>query len=348
MEVINLVKSFVNFIFLLFIALISRYNVCYGAITISGSPTLNFGTIMQNSNTSSITLDYTGAITAYSGIYRPGNTSSADTVTYQTSNSYGYQYDVGSIYPENATLTLDQEIPGCTAYIRNVTPSASTEFTIRGSLSLINCRNYPTSVSLQFGATLELVGQCEPRDTPYTGTITIPSQSIYCSVGAFSFASTCSACSDGTVTNNSSTVKMSVLIDAPLSLTEVRAMSFGSILPKQGGTVVLAPDDKVNFSGVMMYTTADAHSGLFNVDGIGGKQVYITLPSSATLYNQEEGKSGYSMTVNSFTASATEITLPNTSYSEAIESFSVGATLIVGNDQEPGFYSGTYNVIVSY
>lgn len=336
-----------RFFFILFVLTVSQYSVCYGAITISGTPVLNFGTVMQNSTTSSITLDYSGNITSYSGIYRPGNTSSSETVVYKTSNSYGYQYDVGSIYPANATLTLDEEIPGCQVNIKNLTPSASTDFTIRGELSLINCRNYPTSVSLQFGATLELIGQCEPRDTPYTGTITIPSESVYCTVGAFSFSSTCSACS-GTPTPNSSTMKMSVLIDAPLNIREDRALSFGSILPKQGGTVKVSPSGKVDISDVQMFSTADVHSGVFSVDGIGGKPVYISLPSSATLINQEDGKSGYMMNVTDFTASATEITLPNTSYSEAIETFSVGATLIVGDDQEPGFYSGNYDVIVSY
>ena len=132
MEVIKLVKSFVNFVFLLLIALISRYNVCYGYVSISGSSTLNFGTVMQNSNFSSITLDYTGSITNYSGIYRPGNTSSSDQVTYQTSSSVAYQYDNATILTQNAYLTLNETIPGCTASIKSVTSSlASNKFSIR-------------------------------------------------------------------------------------------------------------------------------------------------------------------------------------------------------------------------
>lgn len=311
----------------------------YGAVSISGSPVLDFGTIMQNAEQSVITLDYGGTITNYSGIFQPGGTSSTDQITYTTSNWAAYQYDYAKIFPENATFNIT--IPGCTASIRNVTTSLSAkEFSIRGALSIVSCRNLSTTQTLNYGATLVLDGMCDVGT--YTGTISIPSTSEYCQTGFGS--SNCGGSCDGTITEASHSVAISVTIDAPLSLTETQEMYFGAMLPGNGGTVTLDPQNGLSYSGVTMFDTSIGKSGVFRVSGVGGRQVHISLPSSATIYNDK----GESMTINNFTASSQSIELPDTALTEAMESFSVGATLHVNANQQEGVYTGTYTVSVSY
>lgn len=312
----------------------------YASISINGSPVLDFGIIMQNAEQSVITLDYGGTIQSYSGIFQPGGTSSTDQITYSTSTILGNQFDYAIIYPENATFNLT--IPGCTASIKDVTKSLEgNSFSLRGYITLGTCSNLGTTQTLKYGATLVLDGMCDTGT--YTGTITIPATSEACSAGFLS-GSQCGGTCDGTITQNSNSVGISVTIDAPLSVTETQEMYFGAMLPGNGGTVTLDPQNGLSYSGVTMFDTSIGKSGVFRVSGVGGRQVHISLPSSATIYNED----GESMTINNFTASSPSIELPDTALTEAIESFSVGATLHVNPDQPEGVYTGTYTVSVSY
>lgn len=311
-----------------------------GAVSISGSPVLDFGTIMQNAEQSVITLDYGGTITSYSGIFQPGGTSSTDQITYTTSSIFANSFDNTTIFPENATFNLT--IPGCTASVKNVTDTLDNNyFSIRGYLGLGTCSNLKTTQTLNYGATLVLDGMCDVGT--YTGTITIPATSEACTAQAFSGVSCGDSC-NGNITQNSNSVAISVTIDAPLSVTETQEMYFGAMLPENGGTVTLDPQNGLRYSGVTMFDTSIGKSGVFRVSGVGGRQVHISLPSSATIYNDK----GESMTINNFTASSPSIELPDTALTEAIESFSVGATLHVNPDQQEGVYTGTYTVSVSY
>jgi len=310
-----------------------------GAITISGTPTIDFGIIMQNSTTSTISIGTGGNIEAYSGIFQPGGTSSADTITYTTGNLLGLAYEYAIIYPENATLDLS--IPNCNASIKNVYSSSDTnDFSVRGAIALLSCRNLPSSKTLNYAATLVLDGMCDVGT--YTGTLTVPSTYESCSVSMGT--SNCGGSCNQTPQTVNHTINLEVTIDAPLSVTETQEMYFGAMLPGNGGTVTLDPQNGLSYSGVTMFDTSIGRSGVFRVSGVGGRQVHISLPSSATIYNDN----GESMTINNFTASAQSIELPDTALTEAIESFSVGATLHVNPDQQEGVYTGTYTVSVSY
>lgn len=336
-------KSFFNWIKILFISIcyVLILPICnsYGAITISGTPALNFGTIMQNADVSSMTLDYSGSIVSYSGIWKPNGTASNDQITYETTSTLGNQYEHAFLYPDNTTISLT--IPGCVASISNVASSDSDNtFAVRGGFSLFTCTSLPTSYTVQYGATLTLTGRCEPGS--YTGSITVPSEYVSCSAELFSGESCTSPCDSSRITADH-TIALTLVIDEPLSVTEVQEMYFGAVLPTNGGTVTLDTQNGLTYTGVTMFDTTIGKSGIFRVSGIGGRHVNITKPSNATISNGSN-----SMSLSNFVLSSESITLPDTSLDEAMETFSVGATLNVNANQAEGLYTGTYEISVNY
>lgn len=324
-------------IFIIILMMIS--DICHGAVSISGTPVLDFGTIMQNDTVSVIKLDTSGNIVSSQGIYKPQGTSSADAITYQTGSLLANTYDYAVIYPENAVGTIT--IPGCSAEISDVTPSTDTnDFSVRGWLSLFSCRNLSSSKTVNYGATLTLTGLCEVGE--YEGSINIPGTTETCSVS--SGTSTCNGSCGNTPTQVTHTVSFKVKIDAPLEVVETQSMFFGSIMRRDGGTVVIGTEDNlIEAEGVTIFNTSAVRSGIFRVSGVGGKPVNIVLPTSATISYGSD-----TMTVNNFTTSAQTVELPNLSETEALGYFSVGATLTVRSDQTPGTYNGTYSVQVNY
>jgi hypothetical protein len=336
----------------IFILFINLFLCCeaFGAIEITGTPIINFGTIMQNTTYSTITLDITGNITSYSGIYKPGNTSATPTIQYGTSETLGNTFDAIKLYPANATLSLD--IPNCEATISNVTANTDTNFIIRGGFSLWSCTNLSTSKSISYSATLNLNGYCEADSDGilYEGFITVPGTSRTCSVDNFSFTSNCSEnnCDSGDVTiDNPHTIAVQVTLAQPLEVEETQSMHFGSILARNGGTVVVDPDSgDLTWSGVTIFDSTSGEKGIFKVTGIGGRQVNITIPNNSTTLTRVGGTE--TMKVTNIKLNTSKITLPDVSFDEASEYFSVGGTLTVGANQASGTYSGTYTVNVSY
>lgn len=328
----------------IFILFINLFLCCeaFGALNITGNPVLDFGIIMQNEQSSIISLDTAGNITSYSGIFKPGGTSSTDTITYKESAFLASTYSHVVLQPENATSSIN--IPGCNAYISNVVSSDdNNDFNVRGLISIVSCRNLSNTFSLNYGATLVLDGLCDVGE--YSGTITIPATTESCSPGTGT--SQCAGSCGNTTSSISNSVQFKVKIDAPLEVEETQSMHFGSILANNGGTVTVDPaSGKLSPNGVTIFNLQGGKQGIFKVTGIGGRQVNITIPNNSTTLTRVGGTE--KMKVSNLKLNTSTIQIPNVTLTEASEYFSVGGTLTVGANQKSGTYSGTYTVNVSY
>ncbi len=131
-----------------------------------------------------------------------------------------------------------------------------------------------------------------------------------------------------------------------ISLAKDVPLHFGDIIAQtQGFDVLLTPANVRTTGGAALptFTGSNPHTaGTFNVEGEANASYQITFPTSTTI----NGPSSATMTVKTFTSNK-----PNnksTLNGDGEDDFSVGATLVVGNNQTPGSYSGTYTVTVTY
>ena len=130
-------------------------------------------------------------------------------------------------------------------------------------------------------------------------------------------------------------------IVAPVSVSETTALSFGNIAATSvGGTLAVSTNGTTTAININEMAGTPVSEGVFEVTGDGGASFSVTLPSSATL-----SSGGNSMTVNNFNHDG--------GVSPAIagggsRDLSIGATLNVGANQEPGSYSGSFTITVNY
>lgn len=144
-------------------------------------------------------------------------------------------------------------------------------------------------------------------------------------------------------TGASATANASANIVAPITITKVTDLQFGTVAVNgANGTVVLGhSDDRTPGGGVTLpATTTTVKSAEFTVGGDGNRAFIIELPVSTTLSNGAGGN----MTVNTFTSSlgASSNLASNTA------TLKVGATLNVSGGQAAGTYTGTFSVRVDY
>ena len=143
-----------------------------------------------------------------------------------------------------------------------------------------------------------------------------------------------------TCNGDSDTANVDITVAAPISISAVGDMDFGTMVTTgTAGTVTVTP------AGARSSVNVDLLGGVpsaasFDVTGDGNANYSITLPSSTTL-----SSGGDTMTVDTFTdnAGASPKLPPGGS-----ETFNVGATLNVGATQAAGTYSGTFDVTVNY
>jgi hypothetical protein len=131
---------------------------------------------------------------------------------------------------------------------------------------------------------------------------------------------------------------------AGIGLTKTVDLNFGTMTsPSAATTVTLSPTGvRTDGGNINLLTTAPiAAAASYNVTGDLNANYAITLPASTTIIS-----GGNSMTVNTFTSSkAGNVSVLS---GTGTDTFTVGATLILGNAQPAGDYTGTYNVTVAY
>lgn len=314
--------SLFNLLILLFFITFPIRNVFSANYTAGGE--FNFNVIMQNKSTSYITVGTDGLISSYDGIFRPQTPTVTNKINFTTSG-WGSIFNERIRFDENQS-TGDITINGCTFEFSKITPSANDVY--------VSSNTY----DFYFTVTLTLKNQCSPNT--YSGSFNLDYQTRSCIFGSW--------CPNDYATATTPVVfSYSFTIEEPLAVEETQSLHFGSILPGSGGVVTIDTDNGLSWNGVTIFDNTSGKSGIFRVMGIGGRQVNITLPSSTTTLYNDEGSS-YTMNVTNLNLSTSTVVLPDVSDTEAIEYFSVGGTLTVGANQQPGSYAGTYTVQVSY
>ena len=149
----------------------------------------------------------------------------------------------------------------------------------------------------------------------------------------------------------SATATATATIVTPITLANAGTdLSFGNVIPSAtlAGTVVVAPDGTPAYTNVTATATPSATAAVtaaaFNVTGTPGATYSVTLPvTDVTLTGPTS-----TMVANTFTnnPSGAALILDATA---GTQSFTVGATLVVGINQAAGTYlSAPFTVTVNY
>jgi hypothetical protein len=165
------------------------------------------------------------------------------------------------------------------------------------------------------------------------------------------FAVKISAQSEATV---SSTASASLLV--AMSLSETSPLNFGSsLLTNTAGRTIVLHSNSTNrdYTGGVATSAATPAptTAAFNVVGTGLETYAIVLPSLITVWHTSISTGVHTMDINSMTArfnGAVSNTTTSTLESNGTDSFTLGATLNVQEDQIGGQYSGTFQVSVDY
>jgi hypothetical protein len=141
-----------------------------------------------------------------------------------------------------------------------------------------------------------------------------------------------------------------------MMLSETTPLSFGSNLlsTSAGGTVVLPSNSTTRiYSGGVATSAATpvATIAAYNVNGTALETYAIVLPSLVTVSHTSVSSGVYTMNITSmktrFNGADTDGTT-STLAANGTDSFTLGGTLTVKEDQIGGEYSGTFQVSVDY
>lgn len=150
--------------------------------------------------------------------------------------------------------------------------------------------------------------------------------------------------------SSTASASASATIVNPIAITKTSDLVFGKLaVGAVGGNVAISTADIVSISGAgttvsqPVGNTGNPAAAVFGVTGEAGFTYAITLPADGAV-TITDGAS-HTMAVNGFVSNpGTTGTLSGA----GTDSLKVGATLVVGNNQVPGTYTGTFNVTVSY
>ena len=135
----------------------------------------------------------------------------------------------------------------------------------------------------------------------------------------------------------------SARIISPLEIMKDVDLAFGNIAAgTTDGTVTIATDgSRTGNGGITLITAGNvSNAAQFSILGYPSATYTIALPSSIIIeYN------GYQMTVDDFVSSLGSVSTLDAQGEAGLE---VGATLHVNANQEPGLYTGSFDVTVAY
>ena len=319
------------------------------ALKVSTEGSVNFGTLMQNQDSSSLSIGEDGSLNQSSiiGFYNPIVTPSSKPITVESSVGLG-NYEVAYL---NDTTTEIYSDGACTITAK-LLPKDKSMFSLRSNNVLFLCTSLPTSKSIAYEVNLKIVGICP--EFSQSGNLNI--EYTYCGKKTYSGNFGCAANCDGAETTTTKLdIPYSFKLQKPLGVTEIQPLSFGNILAMNGGTLEITTDGAVSPNGVHMFSTLASKPGIFQVYGVGNATMNIVIDSSATLDRIEQSTdstntnlANQSKSMNVTGIHATSLTLPNTGTRDAIGYFYVGGVLNVNSNQAPGNYEGNYTVKVSY
>ncbi|MDR9458468.1 MAG: DUF4402 domain-containing protein [Salegentibacter sp.] len=133
--------------------------------------------------------------------------------------------------------------------------------------------------------------------------------------------------------------KASVTIIEPIGITTTSDMNFANIDARNGGTVILKPDNtRVATGGLELEEAANVSAATFMVTGQQGYSFNISLPQGS--YELRNG--GEAMAIQDFTAELDQSLL-----GDGPAMLKVGASLFVNPNQEPGVYNSVADLQVT-
>ncbi len=149
---------------------------------------------------------------------------------------------------------------------------------------------------------------------------------------------------------STATANASATIVTPIAITKTTDLAFGKLaVGAVGGNVAISTAGVLSISGAGTTVaqppsnTGTTSAAVFAVTGEANFTYAITLPADGAV-TLSDGAS-HTMAVNGFTSNpATTGTLSGA----GAETLNVGATLVVGDSQAPGNYTGTFSVTVAY
>jgi hypothetical protein len=117
-------------------------------------------------------------------------------------------------------------------------------------------------------------------------------------------------------------------------------LAFGTLTAGGAGTVAITPAGGVTCSALIT-CAGTQNAAAMHVTGNTGANVVLSLPTTSTSLTGPGGSTP--MSVTGLSLSSANGTLTTGSYA-----FTVGGTLNVANGQQPGSYTGQFNVTVAY
>ncbi|PKH66999.1 hypothetical protein CXF59_13950 [Flavobacterium sp. ALD4] len=134
-------------------------------------------------------------------------------------------------------------------------------------------------------------------------------------------------------------------IVTPIAISNTAPMSFGNVaVTGTGGTVVLLAGGGRNSTGGLTLPTTKGKvtAASFNVTGTAEYAYYVKLPTGPVELTGTSDSD--KMGVTDFTSSL----LGDGNLKDGTQTFTVGATLNVKDNQVAGAYTGSFNVTVNY
>ena len=128
-----------------------------------------------------------------------------------------------------------------------------------------------------------------------------------------------------------------------IMITNTHGLAFGSFAAGSGGTVTVSSNNLRSAGGdVFLFPSGQVTAAGFTISGAPNASYNIDLPPNE--FVKLTGPGG-EMSVNNFSSSPSITGLLSAGGSQTL---TVGATLVVGSNQAPGEYTGSFSVIVNY
>lgn len=147
---------------------------------------------------------------------------------------------------------------------------------------------------------------------------------------------------------DTATAEGSVTILRPITITKTADLSFGRIVkPRDGGAAVIikSGDDSVNVDGDAYALPGVATSrAKFTIEGEGGANVSVSVPSSFTLVSDVDGK----IEVDLESDLGKSTTLSDKPGYGGSADVNVGGVFKIASDTPTGFYRGEFSVVAAY
>ena len=131
---------------------------------------------------------------------------------------------------------------------------------------------------------------------------------------------------------------------AAQTVTSTVPLSFGAFTAGSGGNLSITPGGLRSRTGGVMTVNqgSTATAAQFAINGTPSAAFNITLPADGTVVLSAGAQT---MALNGFVSSPAATGVLS---GGGTQNLAIGATLVVGNQQEPGSYAGAFTVTVNY